>query len=378
MLVGRMRLLVVGFADSVHIARYLRLLDGTPWEVHLFQSRPGGEPHPELPEVAVHAVDGEPELFAERVDRLEALIRELEPDVVHAHEIQHAGALVDAVRERPGLPAFPWVVTNWGSDILWFGRDPVFAPRIRRVMEGCDYFGAECHRDVALARSFGFRGTVLGVWPVAGGIDPAAAAALRTPGPTSGRRALSVKGAVGAIGRGEVAFEAVVRCRDLLAGWEVCGAQMQKQLGRRYAELAEDAGFTYTELSGHDTRQSSHDDLLAMHGRSRVSLGLNLTDALSTSFVEAMALGSFPVQSRSSCGGEITPPGRGALFVSPTDVDEVAAALRRALTDDALVDAAADINARAVAEHLDRRRTRARVLDAYDRIVSDVALRAVA
>ena len=115
-----------------------------------------------------------------------------------------------------------------------------------------------------------------------------------------------------------------------------------------------------------------------MHGRARVSLALNRSDALSTSFLEAMAMGSLPVQSSSSCGSEITPPNQGALFVRATDVDAVTTALRRALTDDALVDAAAEINERACAEHLDRRRTRARVMDAYERILDDSALRAVA
>jgi glycosyltransferase involved in cell wall biosynthesis len=85
-------------------------------------------------------------------------------------------------------------------------------------------------------------------------------------------------------------------------------------------------------------------------------------------------MGSFPVQATGSCGREITPDGRGAIFVPATDTDAVTAAMRRALTDDELVDTAAEINARAAAEHLDRRRTRARVLDAYERIVCDAAL----
>lgn len=370
-----MRLLVVGFADSVHIARYLQLLEGAGWDVHLCDSHAGGAPHPELPDVTVHVPDA-PRTFGERVEHLLGLIDDIRPDIVHSHEIQAGGALVAAARRRAGASRPPWLVTNWGSDILWWGRDPVFIGTLRSVLSTCDYYGAECHRDVALARAFGLRGRVVGVWPVAGGIDVEHATRLRTPGPTSARRALAVKGAVSWSGQGRLAYEAVERCADLLGGWEVCGYQMPSELGERYEALAAAAGFRYTELSKADARQSSHDDLLAMHGRARVSLGLNRTDAMSTSFVEAIAMGSFPVQSSTACGNEITPAGRGALFVPPADADAVARALRRALTDDALVDAGAEINARAVAEHLDRRRTRARVLDAYERIVGDVALAA--
>jgi hypothetical protein len=381
------RLLVIGFANSVHVARFLQLLDGTGWEIHLFDSQLATKPHPELPPVVLHAANAceapegvevvLPDDAAQgpdwnrRVAQLGATLRELAPDVIHSHEIQHGGALVDAVRRGGQQVDAPWLVTNWGSDILWYGRDASYAPRIRAVMEGCDWFCAECHRDVALARAFGFRGRVVGVWPVAGGVDLAHAERLRAPGPPSARRAIALKGAVSANGQGQLALEAITRNADLLDGWELCGYQMNHELAERAAAFAAAAGMRYTQLSGEDSRQSTHDELLAMHGRARVHVGLNRTDALSTSFLEAIAMGAFPVQSSSSCGGEITPPGRGALFVPARDVDAVTAAVRTALTDDALVDAADPINARAVAEHLDRRRIRARIVDAYERIYLD-------
>lgn len=378
-----MRLLVIGFANSVHVARFLQLLDGTGWDVHLFDSQLKTNPHPELPPVILHAAnaceapdgvelvvqgDAASPSWHRRVSELGETLRQLAPDIVHSHEIQQGGALVDAVRRGGQQVDAPWLVTNWGSDILWYGRQRTYVPRIRAVMEGCDWFCAECHRDVALARAFGFRGQVVGVWPVAGGVDLAHAERLRAPGPPSQRRAIALKGAVSANGQGQRALEAIVRNADLLDGWELCGYQMNHLLAERAAEFAASAGMRYTQLSGEDSRQSTHDELLAMHGRARVHVGLNRSDALSTSFLEAIAMGAFPVQSSSSCGGEITPPGRGALFVPALDVDAVAAAVRTALSDDALVDAADPVNARAVAEHLDRRRTRARIVDAYERI----------
>jgi hypothetical protein len=389
----RMRLLVVGFAASVHVARYLQLLVDTGWDVHLFDSELHPQPHPELPAVTLHpaapweAPDGSALTVAAppadaaggfdgRVGHLLALLDELRPDIVHSHEIQHAGALVaGAARRRGGLGA-PWLVTNWGSDVYWWGRVRSRAPLIRAVLGGCDYYSAECHRDVALARAFGLRGHVIGVWPVAGGIDVEHAQTLRAAGPTSARRAIALKGVVTTIGCGDVALAAVERCRDLLDGWELCLYQASDAIAQRASAIAEAGGMRCTHISKLAAREASHDDVLAMHGRARVSIGLNRSDALSTSFLEALAMGSLPVQSRSSCGYELTPPGRGALFVPPSDVDAVTAALRRALTDDALVDAAAEINARAVREHLDRRRTRARIVDGYERIVADAVVAA--
>lgn len=388
-----MRLLVVGFAASVHVARYLESLTDSGWDVHLFDSQVVPRPHPELPAVTLHppapcelpadsAVrvitppDHADRNFDGRVAHLEQVLDDVRPDVIHSHEIQHAGALVAGVRRRRGRLPAPWLVTNWGSDIYWWGRVSSRAPLVRAVLGGCDYYGAECHRDVGLARAFGLQGRVVGVWPVAGGIDVEHAACLRVPGPPSARRAIAVKGVVSAIGRGDVALEAVERCRDLLAGWELCVYQTHPALEQRADAVARGAGMRFTRVSRSTADDAAHDDVLAMHGRARVSIGLNRSDALSTSFLEALAMGSFPIQSRSSCGREITPPGHGALFVPPSDADAVTAALRRALTDDALVDAADEINRRATREHLDRRRTRARIIDAYERIVVDAALEA--
>jgi hypothetical protein len=45
------RVLVVGFAESVHLSRFLRIFEGTGWDVRLFDSTIWGVPHPELPDL---------------------------------------------------------------------------------------------------------------------------------------------------------------------------------------------------------------------------------------------------------------------------------------------------------------------------------------
>jgi glycosyltransferase involved in cell wall biosynthesis len=62
-----------------------------------------------------------------------------------------------------------------------------------------------------------------------------------------------------------------------------------------------------------------------------------------------MALGSFPIQANTSCGDEWIRDGETGFLVSPHDVAGLAEVIRRAVTDDALVDAAWAAN-RAVVE----------------------------
>jgi glycosyltransferase involved in cell wall biosynthesis len=110
--------------------------------------------------------------------------------------------------------------------------------------------------------------------------------------------------------------------------------------------------------------------MLRLHGRARVSIGMSISDALSTSALEAMVMGSFPIQSNTSCLGELVRDGESGILVHPEDPKAVATALRRAVSDDALVDRAAEINARIAAEQLDQSVVRPRVVEMYERILT--------
>lgn len=379
-----MRILVVAMAESIHTARWLRQLQGLGWDVHLFSAL-WGSPHRDLREATVYplsTVRGRhlhrsvrvrgllpvprrassklPELLPRLFDarrRLASLIRRLRPDVLHSMEMQHCGYLVSEVLDSP---APPWLLTNWGSDLLLYHRLPEHRVRIERALARADYYSCECHRDVDLARRLGFRGHLLPVVPATGGIRFDEADAFRSPDPPSRRRVVVLKGYQHFAGRALVGLEALRRCGDALGGYkvEVFGANEDVQLAARLA--AQDAGFPLELHPG-----LSHPEMLALHGRARVSLGLSIGDGLSISFLEAATMGSFPVQSHTSCGAELLP---GALYVPPEDPEAVARALRRALTDDALVDEAAVQNRHVLETRLAWDRVRPRVVENYRRI----------
>ena len=82
----------------------------------------------------------------------------------------------------------PWIASNWGHCISYFGRDLNHVERIKAVLRSCDFYTSECHRDLGLARAFGFGGRALPVVPIAGHFDLPAIARLRQPGVSSERR----------------------------------------------------------------------------------------------------------------------------------------------------------------------------------------------
>jgi hypothetical protein len=392
-----MRVVVVGFVESIHAVRAVEPMTELGWEVHVVASHPhwanvawrgvtlhvdpGFDP-PELDSsVSVQRLSpprGDPEPVVEglsqrqRAGALAGLIEELEPDLIDSMEIQHGGYLTLEARELVAGEPPPWLVHNWGSDIFYYGRNRRHLSRLRGVLAGCDYYGAECYRDVGFARAFGFTGRALPVLPNAGGLDLGRARSLRAPGPTSERRTIALKASETFVYRPGTALDALERCADLLEGHTLALYTASEGLRERADRLCAGAG---AELEVVSTIEApvQHEEILAMHGRARASISLGVSDAICTAFLEAMTMGSFPIQSDSGCADAWAEQGRGAAFVDAEDVDDVAAALRRALTDDRLVDEAATSNAATVAARLDREILLARAMDAYERVAAELS-----
>lgn len=390
-----MRILFVAMPNSVHSARWIAQTAGLGWDVHLFPSTPAGAllklggPHPDLRDVTVYGVSFRRHTQVHPSVRLRglspltrlsglasavlqpwapafltSLIRRLKPDIVHSLELQHAGYLTLEAKKKLG--AFPpWIVSNWGSDISVFGRLREHAERIRELLGACDYYTCECSRDVELARTFGFHGEALPVWPIAGGIDVSRVQGFREPGPSSKRRVVALKGYTGWAGRGLVGVRAVELAAAVLRDYRVVTYLAADDVRLAAGLVTESTGVEFEHLP-----RSSHDEILRLHGRARTSIGLSIGDGISTSALEAMAAGSFPVQSHTSCLEEWVRDGETGLLVHPNDPQEVAAALRRAVTDDELVDRAAARNLETVQERLDASRIRPAVVETYERIAA--------
>ncbi len=423
-----MRILFVAFPDSVHTARWINQVSSQPWDIHLFPCY-AAPPHPLLrrtqvhqasklaiasrrvlrtgwrwlarPRKAIHSERTSPctgcpsrksdapaaapsisslDRLREHFDRvvpnrlhaaskLARVIRETKPDIVHSLELQHAGYLALRAREQLGEDMPPWIVSNWGSDIFLFGRSPTHAAKIRQLLAQADYYCCECHRDVALARKFGFQGSIWPVQPNAGGFDLDAAARLRQPGRTSDRRVVALKGYHDWSGRALVGLQALAQCADALQGYElqIYNATDDPHMKRAVTEFV-----AVTKVPARLVPRSSHEDMLRLHGRARISIGLSISDGASTSFLESLVMGSFPIQSQTACADEWVQDGTGGILVHPEDVTGVAAAIRRALTDDALVNQAAELNSQTARDRLAYAGIQANVIAHYERVYAGI------
>ena len=105
-------------------------------------------------------------------------------------------------------------------------------------------------------------------------------------------------------------------------------------------------------------------------GRARVMLAPSLVDGTPNSMFEAMATGAFPILSPLDTIRPLVRDGCNVLFARNLYPDEIGEALVRAMTDDVLVDIAAERNLALVRELADRHAIRPRVVGLYESLAA--------
>ncbi len=396
------RILFVGMAESIHLVRWVNQLEGTGWERFLFPVN-SEKPHAELRNLtfinsgeipgfqrnrSLRYIHGKLPLFimneANKIIRkrqgltrstteppsllvhaLASSIKRIRPDIIHSLEFQGAGYLtLEAKKTFHGK--FPkWIATNWGSDIYLFGRLAAHRDRVRAVLESCDYYSCECERDIILAREYGLRGEALPVFPNAGGFDLALCESLRQPGLTSERKLILLKGYQSWAGRALTGLQALIRCKDVIKkhGYSIAILSATPDVKIAAELISAEIGVPIEIIP-----PSSHTEILRKYGLARVYIGLSISDAISTSLLESMVMGAFPIQSCTACADEWIVDGQSGLIVPPEDVDAIENTLRRALIDNALVDQADALNKATARQRLSSAVVQPKVIDFYQHV----------
>lgn len=303
---------------------------------------------------------------------LAKLIRDLKPDLIHSLEFQHCGYNVLRAREIIGDDFPMWLATNWGSDIYYYRQFEPHLRQISRLLNFADYYSCECTRDLELAKALGFTGTAMPVMPNTGGLDIERINELRNIHRPSKRKLIMIKGYQHFAGRALNALDAVERCADSLRDYKIVVFSASPEIFGRVDELREFLGLNIVILP-----HSSHEYMLRMFSRSRVYLGVSASDAISTSMLEAMALGVFPIQTNTSCCNEWINDCESGFSVPVDDVQFIAERLRTAVADDQLVDRAAELNWDTVKSRLDKDQLKMKAIDFYRQIFQNEKARVV-
>jgi hypothetical protein len=281
--------------------------------------------------------------------------------------IQEAGYLTLEAKKRYKGTFPKWLATNWGSELNLFSKVSGYRDKIKDVLLNCDYLSGECSNDIKIAKDLGFKGRFLPVVPNSGGIDFDNIKKIRKPGQTSERKNIMLKGYQNWAGRALVGLTALEMCADVLKGYRILIYSVDTIDVIIAAELFTQRTSIETFIIPFGT---PHNEILSYHGSARISIGLSITDAISTSLLEAMVMGSFPIQSDTSCANEWFENGKTGILVRAEDPENIQKAIRKAVADDDLVNRAAELNYNMLYDRLEYSKIKNKVINTYKDLIN--------
>ena len=379
-------ILIAGMLDSIHLARWVSQLSSLDAKVVITGTSPYRKVRPELQDF----VSSNPEKFSIielfprtsvlghrlfpaisfvldrfigdliRGTLLRRLILRVNPRVVHINELIVAGMPAEFAFRRMTSKSFHLWVTNYGSELIWRAKSGKVKLRMQRLLASAQTFSAECQRDVELAKELGFRGTIVPVFPVSGGIE-------NRPLSPLDRNLIVLKGYDNDLGMGAQALREVglfARENPHLK-IEIFAYSCNRPTLRMASGLSAQG----VRVSALKKGALSHREMLELFGKSVAYVGASRSDGISTSVLEAMCGGAVPIQTSSSCANEWFLEGETGFSVSPDDLSQISRALATIFSPSFDLEAARKKNQEILANKADPLRLRKIALQSYERII---------
>jgi hypothetical protein len=332
------KVLVIGMLDSIHLSRWLSQFEDQPIVFTIYPSTKFRSIHPDLLRLVnsnknfyftqkrLISLFGHKEFFFNKflsrvftgfssAERLAKLIERFEFDYIHALEIQGAGYLLLDSKFENSNKTRKIIVTNWGSDIYYFEKNLADKLRIQQVLKLADYYSAECHRDYELALKNGFSGKFLPLNPNAGGFKEDLR--QRNTKNADTRNLIVVKCYGGNFGLGELIVSAIenflIGNKDLSVLFYSVTLDLESKLKAMVKKYPDRVSFATVR------NKLSPSEMYEIFMNAKIYIGASKSDGISTSFLEALVLGAYPIQTNTSCGGEWAEKGFCAHLIDPNE-----------------------------------------------------------
>ena len=339
------KVLVVGMADSVHLARWISQFSLDPLKFLVISSSPHRRLHPLLSQsidarhthssVSIPFVSKWLSLPLWILDRfcgdlfrgmlIAYYIRRFKPSLIHVNELQNAGyATIRALKLLRYRDIPPVFTTNYGSELVWFGRYEKHRKKLVELLKASQGFSAECRRDYRLARELGFNGVELPQMPVAGGMR------LETTSNTP-RSTIAVKGYQNKWGRALTVLSAIDHLKDEMYGYKVEVFSANRATIKEVRRLKRQ---TSLEIVAYPKGALSHSQMMTLYSRSLLYVGFSLSDGISTSMIEAMSNGAIPIQTCTACADEWITHDKTGFILEPEDKLGLERSLLKVLSGD--------------------------------------------
>ena len=337
----RRKILIIGMFDSIHLARWLSQFENEKIDFVLFPSKKFKYVNYDLLKLVtsqkiasyrfakpyfVFKYIGFTDYFLVSIFKLLKLnlkllfLRRITHknifNYIHAIELQGAAYLYDLlpeqIQDRTSL-----IVTNYGSDIQYFQNIPEHQERIRSVLSKADFYSAECQRDYESALKLGFKGKFLPCIPNAGGFKNEIFELNLVP--SNERKLIMAKCYGGAFGLGALIIDALERFLQNNTDVKVVMHSVTNDLLNKSRNLQ--IAFPNRVVVYTVREKIPRNEIVDYLSKSRIYIGASRSDGISTSFLEALCLGAFPIQTDTSCASEWIELGFFGSIIRPANSD---------------------------------------------------------
>ena len=309
-------------------------------------------------------------LLSNHLRKIRGIMRDFQPDIVHALRIPFEGIVAARAIGGEGTP---FVVSIWGNDLTLIAAGSATIGRDTRfVLERTNALISDCNRDLRLAKEWGFcEGRPTAVVPTSGGIDtsiffpgPASQSlAQQLQLPTRSRVIVNPRGFRGYVCQ-EAFFRAlpavIERIPDLVA--IAIGLKEFSAFGSLVDKLG---------IAQHVRLLPSlpHRIVGDVFRLASVSVSPSLHDGTPNSLLEAMATGCLPVVGDIESIREWVSDGYNGVLCDPRDSASQSEAIIRALSDETLQARAREHNLQLVRTRADQGAVMATVGALYREVV---------
>lgn len=303
-----------------------------------------------------------------RSSSLGELISGLKPDLVHAMRMPYEGLFAAAE-----VNSAPLLISVWGNDLTLFAeRYPCLGKLTDAAMRRADGLHCDCERDRKLALTRGFsEDKPIAVLPGNGGIDTGfyfslqrELSVLRRFRIPSGKRLLINPRGIRAYVRSDTFFKAIPLVLQQVAdAFFIAPGTEGNKIAERWVKSM---GLSESVLL---LPVLERENLARLFAASEVMVSPSSHDGTPNSLIEAMACGCLPVVGRVESINEWITHGQNGLFCDETNPESLAAAMIRALKDDALKSRAAHINRGLIQARAERSKVMAQAEDLYAQVL---------
>lgn len=270
---------------------------------------------------------------------LAKVIRRVKPDLVFSVGLDHAAIVTLRARDRFG-PGFPtWLACCWRERSSKSALEGTCSPEMSRMFSSIDFFAYEGEAELTRARKYGLTGEALPFsLPTEFDFDRLA---HKMPLPPSRRRTIVIDCSPDRPERAVAAIEALDSCAEILQNYmtAVCRPS-HASIYEAVTRIQRRGRFPIMyqpELSAHCAPE--------LLGSSRLYFGVPyLMDGPDLALAYSAAMGAYPIQVCEPGESNWADPGLMGSSAAPSDTEGLKSALTRALTDDDLVDRAAENN----------------------------------